>query len=247
MRAKFIPVNNNLDKAIAFANTLDPNNIRNVQKIQTPQHYIETLDVVKMLQNEGWELSGVDEYRNKQRKVVSHFLQLHHNDFQIITNGKKDAVASITLSNSCNGKKPLEMSLGVYRQVCSNGLIVREDFATERFRHIQVDYNNLLNKINLFGNKVDKVLNKFNDLKQHTLDNNLMRKFAIEAASLRFAPEEVNSRVEDLLRVSRLEDEGNNLWAVYNRVQENLTHDVRNPNMDIKLNQQLFTLAENYI
>ena len=88
---------------------------------------------------------------------------------------------------------------------------------------------------------------KFNDLKQHTLDNNLMRKFAIEAASLRFAPEEVNSRVEDLLRVSRLEDEGNNLWAVYNRVQENLTHDVRNPNMDIKLNQQLFTLAESYI
>ena len=247
MRAKFIPVNNNLDKAIAFANTLDSNNIRNVQKIQTPQHYIETLDVVKMLQNEGWELSGVDEHRNKQRKVVSHFLQLHHNDFQIITKGKRDAVASITLSNSCNGKKPLEMSLGVYRQVCSNGLIVREDFATERFRHIQVDYNNLLNKINLFGNKVDKVLNKFNDLKQHTLDNDLMWKFATEAASLRFAPEEVNSRVEDLLRVSRLEDEGNNLWAVYNRVQENLTHDVRNPNMDIKLNQQLFTLAESYI
>ena len=58
MKAKFIPVNNNLYKAIAFANTLDSNNIRNVQKIQTPQHYIETLDVVKMLQNEGGELSG---------------------------------------------------------------------------------------------------------------------------------------------------------------------------------------------
>jgi hypothetical protein len=247
MRVKFIPVNNNLDKAIAFANTLDPNNIRNVQKIQTPQHYIETLDVVKMLQNEGWELSGVDEYRNKQRKVVSHFLQLHHNDFQIITNGKRDAVASITLSNSCNGKKPLEMSLGAYRLVCSNGLMVGEEFATERFKHIQVDYNNLVNKINLFGNKIDKVLNKFNELKQHTLDNDLVRKFTTEAASLRFAPEEVNSRVAELLRVSRLEDEGNNLWAVYNRVQENLTHDVKNPNIDIKLNQQLFSLVENYM
>ena len=246
MRPKFIPVNNNIDKAIAFANTLDSNNIRNIQKIQTPQHYIETLDVVKILQNEGWELSGVDEYRNKQRKVVSHFLQLHHNDFQIVTNGKRDAVASITLSNSCDGKKPLEMSLGAYRQVCSNGLIVRENFATERFKHTQIDYHNLVSKINMFGNKADKVLNKFNELKQHNLDNDLIRRFATEAASLRFAPEEVNSRVEELLRVSRLEDEGNNLWAVYNRVQENLTHDVRNPNVDIKLNQQLFSLAESY-
>lgn len=247
MKAKYIPVNNNLDKAIAFANTLDSNNIKNIQKLKQPQHYIETLDVVKMLQNEGWELSGVDEFRNKQRKVTSHYLQLHHNDFQIVTKGKTDAVASITLSNSCDGKKPLVMSLGAYRQVCSNGMIAHVDFATERFRHIQIDYNNLVNKINLFGNKVDKVLDKFNELKQHTLNNELLNNFAREAALLRFAQEEADSKVEDLLRVSRLEDEGNNLWAVYNRIQENLTHDVRNPDMDIKLNQQLFALAESYI
>ena len=100
MKEKFIPVNNDVNKAIAFANTLDLNNIKNVQKLNTPQYYIETLDVVKILQNEGWELSGVDEFRNKHRKVTSHFLQLHHNDFQIVTKGKTDAVASITLSNS---------------------------------------------------------------------------------------------------------------------------------------------------
>jgi hypothetical protein len=66
MKAKYIPVNNNLDKAIAFANTLDSNNIKNIQKLKQPQHYIETLDVVKILQNEGWELSGVDEFRNNR-------------------------------------------------------------------------------------------------------------------------------------------------------------------------------------
>jgi hypothetical protein len=37
MKEKFIPVNNNIDKAIAFANTLDSNNIRNIQKIKQPQ------------------------------------------------------------------------------------------------------------------------------------------------------------------------------------------------------------------
>jgi hypothetical protein len=55
MKNKFIPVNNNdLNKAIAFANTLDNNNIRNVQRIKQKEFYIPTLDVVTKLQDEGW-------------------------------------------------------------------------------------------------------------------------------------------------------------------------------------------------
>jgi hypothetical protein len=245
---KFIPVDNDINKAIAFANTLDADNIKNIQRIKTKEFYIPTVNVIEKLQDEGWHIAGVNEQRSKSRKISNNYVQMQHPDFAIKNSkGKNEALASLTITNSCNGNKPLQLDLGVYRQVCSNGLMVREEFATERFRHIQIDYNNLVNKLNLFGNKVDKVLNKFNNLKEHTLSDNLMRQFAIEAASLRFTPEEVNSRVEDLLRVSRLEDEGNNLWTVYNRVQENLTHDIRNPNMDIKLNQQLFTLAESYI
>lgn len=247
MKEKFIPVNNNIDKAIAFANTLDSNNIRNIQKIKQPQHYIDTLEVVKVLQGEGWTLHGVDEFRNKQRKVVSNFVQLKHPDLQLLTNGNPDAVASITISNSCDGKKPLEMSLGVYRQICSNGLMAREEYATERIKHIEVDYNDLYRKIMLFGNKTNKVLDRFESLQHHNLNHHEVVRLAREAASLRYNQEEVNSRVAELLRVSRLEDEGNNLWAVYNRVQENLTHDIRNPHQNIQLNQQLFSLVENYM
>jgi hypothetical protein len=32
--------------------------------------------------------------------------------------------------------------------------------------------------------------------------------------------------VDDLLTVNRIEDEGNDLWTVFNRIQENLTADV---------------------
>ena len=69
MKYNFIPVDNSIDKAIAFANTLDSNNIRNVQKIKQKPFYIETLDVVQKLQNEGWQLKGVAESRNQRRKV----------------------------------------------------------------------------------------------------------------------------------------------------------------------------------
>ena len=46
-----------------------------------------------------------------------------------------------------------------------------------------------------------------------------------------------------LLRVNRVEDEGNDVWTVFNRIQENLTHDVKDKQTDIWLNQQLYDLA----
>ena len=43
--------------------------------------------------------------------------------------------------------------------------------------------------------------------------------------------------------MNRNEDEGNDVWTVFNRIQENLTHDVRDKQTDIWLNQQLYDLA----
>jgi hypothetical protein len=104
MKYKFIPVDNNINKAIAFANTLDNNNIRNVQRIKQKEFYIPTLGVVTKLQNEGWQLSGVAEQRGRNRKISSNYVQLQHPDFAIQNNkGKDEAFTSITLSNSCNG------------------------------------------------------------------------------------------------------------------------------------------------
>ena len=65
---KFIPVENNVKKAIAFANTLDNGFITNVQKIKQKEHYIKSMDVVNLLQIEGWNIAGVDELRNKYEK-----------------------------------------------------------------------------------------------------------------------------------------------------------------------------------
>lgn len=65
-KTKFIPVNNDLNKAIAFANTLDLNNIKNVQRIKTKEFYIPTLEIVTKLQGEGWHISRGGELRAKK-------------------------------------------------------------------------------------------------------------------------------------------------------------------------------------
>jgi hypothetical protein len=247
MKYKFIPVDNNIDKAIAFANSLDVNNIRNVQKIKTREFYIPTLDVITKLQHEGWQLKGVDEQRGKNRKISSNYVQMHHPDFAVKNSkGKDEAYTSITISNSCNGNKPLQMSLGMFRQVCTNGLVMFDQHAeTENIKHIEINYRNLDRFIASVTNKTGKLLTEVSEMKHKGLSLEDMRKLATEAASLRYNDlEDIN--IDDLLTVNRVEDESNDLWTVFNRIQENLTHDVSNMNEDIRLNKQLFSLANQY-
>lgn len=246
MNYKFIPVDNNINKAIAFANSLDSNNIKNVQRIKQKPFYIETLDAVKMLQNEGWLLKGVAEHRGKNRKISSHYAQLHHPDFSVKNKqGKTEALASITLSNSCNGAKPLNMNLGAFRMICSNGAIAFDRAAESSIKHTEINFRELPQFVAKMNNKAMILANEINEMKHKQLSIEDMKKFAFQAARLRFENED-DINVEDILRVNRIEDEGNDLWTVFNRIQESLTHDVTNFNQDILLNQQLFALADQY-
>jgi hypothetical protein len=247
MRNKFIPVDNDLNKAIAFANTLDNNNIRDIQRIKQKEFYIPTLDVVTKLQDEGWKISGVAEQRGKNRKITSNYVQLQHPDFAVQNSkGKDEAFTSITLSNSCNGAKPLQMSLGLFRQVCTNGLVAFDQHAeSQNIKHIAINARDLDRFITPMNSKVNKLLAEVNEMKHRGLSAEDMRKLAREAASLRYSNlDDIN--IDDLLTVNRVEDESNDLWTVFNRIQENLTHDVKNMNEDIRLNQQLFSLVENF-
>ena len=247
MNYKFIPVNNNLDKARAFANSLDNKFITNVQKIKQKDFYIPTLDVVQKLQNEGWKIQGVDEARAKNRKIVSNYVQMQHPDFAVKNSkGKDEAYTSITISNSCNGIKPLQMSLGMFRQVCTNGLVRFNQHAeSENIKHIEVNYMNLDSFITSVTSKTGKLLTEVNEMKHKGLSIEDMRKLATEAARLRYNDlDDIN--IDDLLTVNRIEDESNDLWTVFNRIQENLTHDVNNMNEDIRLNQQLYNLVNQY-
>ncbi len=246
MKYKFIPVDNYINKAIAFANTLDSNNIKNVQRIKQKPFYIDTLDVVQRLQNEGWQLKGVAEQKGKNRKVSSNYVQMHHPDFSILNNkGKTEALASITLSNSCNGVQPLNMDLGAFRLVCSNGAVRFDRAAESQIKHTEINYRELPQIIAKLNNKAIILAEEINEMKRKQLSIDDMKKFAFQAARLRF-DDVTDADVEEILRVNRIEDEGNDVWTVFNRIQESLTANVSNFNQDILLNQRLFALADQY-
>ena len=244
MNYKFIPVNNNLDKARAFANSLDNKFITNVQKIKQKDFYIPTLDVVQKLQNEGWKIQGVDEARAKNRKIINNYVQMHHPDFAVKNSkGQDEAIASLTISNSCSGNKPLQLDLGAYRQVCSNGAIRFEGAELSKIQHTKVNIRDLDLFIFELSAKSNKLIEEINAMKDKNMSHDEIKRFAYNAAKLRFNEDDDKFDIDALLKVNRTEDEGNDVWTVFNRIQENLTHDVKNKEEDIKLNKQLFNLV----
>jgi len=250
MKYKFIPVDNNINKAVAFANTLDANNIKNIQRIKQKEFYIPTIEVLGMLQKEGWIVKGVAEHREKNRKISKNYVQLHHPDFELLNKkGKSEAVASLTVTNSCSGNSPLTMDLGFFRQVCSNGAIMFDRQAkSTQIKHVEMNFRNLQPFIKDINAKADEVLEGFGLFQNQHLTIEQARKFAFDAARLKHRSEDITPQmIENLLQVNRAEDEGDNLWSVFNRVQESLTKDVNNFNLDIQLNKQLSSLTEQYV
>jgi hypothetical protein len=247
MKYKFIPVNNDLNKAIVFANTLDSNYVQKIQRIKQKEFYIPTINVIQKLQNEGWLINGVDEKRDKKtRKISNNYVQMTHPDLAIKNSkGKDEAYSSITIQNSCSGNQPLQMSVGAYRMVCSNGLVRFDEHAkSEKIEHTEINYKNLDCFIFNLNDKAKNIINQLNIWKQQNLTSEQIHKLAYNAAKLRFNEDDEKFNPIDLLHVNRVEDEGEDVWTIFNRIQENLTYDIEDKQVDIWLNQQLYDLVD---
>ena len=103
-------------------------------------------------------------------------------------------------------------------------------------------------------------LDKLNKMANVDLSKDKMDDLAERAARLRFSKNVERHIIDQLLLVRRNEDKDNDLYTVYNRIQEGLTkHNIlidlqgkplsgiSNIKEDIDVNNQLFQLVEEYI
>ena len=101
-------------------------------------------------------------------------------------------------------------------------------------------------------------MEEFNKLKESELTPAAAIKMAVDAARIRFG-KDVNFDVNQLLNIVRDEDKGDDVWTVFNRIQENLTqaHRITDENgamysavtdsrEDTRINKELFQLAHAY-
>jgi len=220
--------------------------------IQTP-----TIRVVEDLMNLGWEVTKVQEVRSRKYKgFQKHLLVFRNPSITIKGENGDDSFPEILLTNSHDGKAAFNFRVGIFRLVCSNGLVISDaDFGVMSIRHINYTFESLQARVAEMISKLPGLVQKINLFKSKTLTETQMNDFATKAAALR-TKKTVN--IMDVLTPTRTEDQGNDLWVVFNRVQEKIlggsytsggrkARSVKNFQQDIKLNEQLFELAESYL
>ena len=220
--------------------------------IQTP-----TIRVVEDLINLGWEVTKVQEVKARKNKgFQKHLLVFRHPEITIKGANGDDSFPQILLTNSHDGKAAFNFRVGIFRMVCSNGLVISDaDFGVMSIRHMNYTFESLQSKVAEMISKLPGLVQKINLFKSTQLTEAQMVDFATKASELR-TKQRVN--IMDVLTPTRTEDQGNDLWVVFNRVQEKIlggsytyggrkARSVKNFQQDIKLNEQLFELAEAYL
>ena len=177
--------------------------------------------------------------------------------------GGDDVQPTVLLTNSHDGKNAFHFQVGLIRFVCENGLVVSDqDFAKVSIRHTGYSFEELQSKITGVIEKLPNLVEKINVFKTTELSNEQVVEFATKASQLRFNNDKSETVVDinGLLIVERVEDEGNDLWSVFNRVQEKLINgnfsygrknrkarSIKNFTQDLNINKDLWEMANDYV
>ena len=220
--------------------------------------FIPTSHAVDALRNEGFLPVYAGEARS--RKPENFGYTRHVVRFRRQDGFGAELAPEIVLLNSHDGTSSYQLSAGIFRTVCSNGLIVADStFETIRTRHsgnvvddvIEGAYRVIENS-ELIGSRVE-------EFRSVQLTDGQQLAFAKSALRLRW-DDEAPIQGEDLLRLRRSADRLDDAWTVYNRVQENLikgglrgrnanggrttTRAVNSVSENVRLNKALWSLTE---
>ena len=139
-----------------------------------------------------------------------------------------DSELRLIVSNAHCGTHAVRIYFGLYRKVCSNGLIIADStFEGLRLRHtaknIDEQLQNMIDKITIAAETLNSVVISMSG-KTLTGDQALL--LARKMLATRFTATQIDAcprMVNDVLALRRQEDAGMDLWSIYNRIQENLT------------------------
>jgi hypothetical protein len=236
--------------------TLDQPHSRVSEKYQL----IPTKDIAQKFFDLGFK---VDEYKSVRVRDASrqgyqkHFVRLSHDT--LLRTSHNDVKLQLLVTNSHDGSSSFKLQLGIFRLVCSNGLVVGTTFETVTIRHTRkalIEIEPAIEKIVAQVQKLDRYLSA---MKTVRLTEKQITEFYNKAIALRWE----NKTVQDVvISARRPEDDGTDLFRVYNIAQEHILRGtqtlttqnrwrnaraIRSIDKDITLNTKLFDIACEYL
>lgn len=184
----------------------------------------------------GWDVVDCKQQRaNKRSKVRSYHMLAFQNPKVFITkiadNGEEtvDCFPRIILTNSHDGFHSFKFMVGLFRCVCSNGLVIATDtFADVSIRHINYTFDELREMVAKAISTVSDNISVMNEMQKTILNEEQKKALATEALKIRGGDDEdkplkvADDDLEDILTPVRKEDNANDLWTVFNILQEKI-------------------------
>lgn len=220
--------------------------------------YIPTITLLESLQKEGFYPFFACQTRVRdvsRREHTKHMLRLRRHD-QIM--GVQ--VPEIILLNSHDGSSSYQMLPGLFRAVCANGLVCGDVLGEVRVPHKGDVVGKVIEGAYEVLDTFEQVAEKRESMQSLLLSPAAQQAFAEAALTYRFGEEFQPVTREQILQPRRFEDKKEDLWTVYQRLQENLikgglsgrtikgkrarTRAVNGIDGDIKLNKALWVMAD---
>jgi len=224
-------------------------------------HFIPTIDVVNEIKANNWYPVSVSEasVRDEDKEgYQQHLVKFRHFDDLL---HPQDNAVELLLFNSHDRSKSFSISAGIYRFVCSNGLVIADSvFESYKIRHLGDRENDVATAVASITSIKPKLMAKIQKLESIELSQLEKESFARSAIPLRF-DKHLQVNHTDLLIPHREEDENSTLYTTLNVIQENLlrgnisgfnkntgrrftSKEITSISTDVKLNQNLWDIAE---
>ena len=186
--------------------------------------FVPTASIVTGLGEGGWVPVGVEEQRirsESRRGFQKHLLRFRRSE-QMATLDEWNV--ELVLVNSHDAGCAYQLHAGIFRRICSNGLVIGEGtFSALRFRHAGLEAEEVVRaslRLLEFMPRVGELIQRFRE-RELTASESLA--FARQALLLRYPTlEHAPVAAETLLKARRPEDEGPDVWRTTSRLQENL-------------------------
>lgn len=235
----------------------------NLNKVSSRYAFIPTTAVLDTLRSNGWLPVGAKQSRSNNpentpfTRHMLRFRHVEHTSAAILG----EAIPELICLNSHQGGTSFEFTLGIFRLVCLNGLVVSSgDLASYRIRHVGYTNAKVLDASAKILDQAPKVLANIQRFSSIELSATERLEFATNALTLKFPNGGAPIDPAQLLHLRRNADAGATLWNTLNVVQENIirggmpgvastgrrttTREVKAIPELIRLNQGVWSLAE---
>lgn len=180
--------------------------------------FISSNEVIARFADEGWVVDNATVAAPRKRDPLwaKHMIDFRHPDFEPV----QGAVPRIILVNSHDGSSSARVLAGVFRFVCSNGLVVGTTVGKEVVRHTGDAAAELIHRMQQLARNTSKLYTQIDTWSKKDLSKAQRHEMARFAAQLRWGDAQ-RFTPEELLQVRREGDDRGDLWTTFNRLQEN--------------------------